>query len=311
MSLVKNPEMTEQKMAAQQSNAQKTLGPATPRGKANSALANLQHGFYSEERTEVLLTLGEDPREYRTLMESLFDDLEPREGLEAQLVLRMGQALGRMQRAERMQEGLAMKQVRSQGLTEELINSSLAARALEHLAPYESLEKALSRREGPSAAEIDQFIEACGDKPSNGMAEFVLLLKSFKSPMEDEERKAARRKAKAQLAELSEGYKSAAWRMCRQVENIHSSENVAALMAPKDQNSLFMQRMEDSNLRRLWRLTNTLEKVRNGALARKDVKNADRSHDMYENKDTHDTMTGMKNEIVSENTNFSQFSTNS
>jgi len=82
------------------------------------------------------------------------------------------------------------------------------------------------------------------------------------------------------------------------------------IQPPKDQNSLFMQRMGDSNLRRLCRLTTTLEKVRNGALARKDVKNEDRSGDMYENKDTHDTMPEMKNDIVSENTNTSQFSTN-
>ena len=34
-----------------------------------------------------------------------------------------------------------------------------------------------------------------------------------------------------------------------------SLENIAALMAPKEENSMLMQRMEDSNLRQLWRLT--------------------------------------------------------
>jgi hypothetical protein len=38
-------------------------------------------------------------------------------------------------------------------------------------------------------------------------------------------------------------------------EEIRSPENIAALMAPRDENSLLMQREEDSNLRRLWRLT--------------------------------------------------------
>jgi len=41
---------------------------------------------------------------------------------------------------------------------------------------------------------------------------------------------------------------------------------IAALMAPKEENALPMQRMEDSSLRQLWRLTNILVKVRKGGL---------------------------------------------
>ena len=52
-----------------------------------------------------------------------------------------------------------------------------------------------------------------------------------------------------------------------------------------------MQRMEDSNLGQLWRLTNVLFKVRNGALTRRDVKNEDRPDYVYENKGMNDTMT--------------------
>jgi hypothetical protein len=51
-----------------------------------------------------------------------------------------------------------------------------------------------------------------------------------------------------------------------------------------------MQRMEDSSLGQLWRLTNVLFKVRNGALTQKDVKNEGTSGDVYENKWVHDTM---------------------
>jgi hypothetical protein len=50
--------------------------------------------------------------------------------------------------------------------------------------------------------------------------------------------------------------------------------------------------MEDSNLGQLWRLTNVLFKVRNGALIhRRDVKNEGTSGDVYENKGVSDTMT--------------------
>ena len=62
------------------------------------------------------------------------------------------------------------------------------------------------------------------------------------------------------------------------------SWNLAALMASGDDDALHLQRMEDSSLRRLWRLTNTLMKVRQGGLNLKDVKNEGRPGNVYENK---------------------------
>ena len=53
---------------------------------------------------------------------------------------------------------------------------------------------------------------------------------------------------------------------------------------------MFMQNIEDSSLRQLWRLTNVLFKVRNGVLIHKDVKNEDRPDYVYENKGASDTM---------------------
>jgi hypothetical protein len=55
-----------------------------------------------------------------------------------------------------------------------------------------------------------------------------------------------------------------AWRFSRQSEKVQSPENLAALMAPEDQSSVLLQRMEDSSLRRLWRLINAFGKVRQG-----------------------------------------------
>jgi hypothetical protein len=73
--------------------------------------------------------------------------------------------------------------------------------------------------------------------------------------------------------DLMEGYQNVARRMARRAEKEHSPENLAALAAPQDDNAVVLQRMEDSNLRRLWCLTNTLMKVRQGELTPKDVKN--------------------------------------
>ena len=43
-------------------------------------------------------------------------------------------------------------------------------------------------------------------------------------------------------------------------------------MAPEDQKSMHLQRLEDSNVHRRWRLINALGKVRQGVLEKKDVK---------------------------------------
>jgi hypothetical protein len=52
----------------------------------------------------------------------------------------------------------------------------------------------------------------------------------------------------------------------KSVDQIRSPENIAALMAPKDEESMLTHRVEDSRLRHLWRLTSILMKLEKGAL---------------------------------------------
>jgi hypothetical protein len=59
--------------------------------------------------------------------------------------------------------------------------------------------------------------------------------------------------------------------------------------------------MEDSSLGQLWRLTNVLLKVRNGALTQKDVKNEGTSGDVYENKGEGDKMDDNRDGFLSDN----------
>ena len=301
MSLVQSPEMTEKKLTAQRANGRKSRGPATRRGRANSAKANLRHGFYSTSRADALIALGEDPEDYLNLMESLQDDLHPRRGLESLLVERMGETLWRMGRAQRMHEGLAVKAIRNKLLPEEIALTTRAGQAIDNLEPFENLDAALARSTGPTPDEIQAFI-ACRQLDNSSLAqEFNLALKSLDQPMEQPQRRAACRKIRARLHPLMEGSRTAAWRAAREANTTRSPENLAALMAPSDTHALLLQRMEDADLRRLSRLTDTLMKIRQGRFARQKTKNAGRSHDLHESKGSSDKITDLETTDCPEN----------
>jgi len=251
-------------------NAPNAPEGSTPEAEPNSPVANFRQGFFTESRYEVLLALGEEPQEYQRMMESLLEDLQPRRGLESHLVEQMGETFWRMRRAQRMRDGLALKSIQRKVQGETMVASMQASKAFEALEPFERLKEALSPRgPGPTAAEIDAFVKTRKGDSSEEMQEFILLLKSLKEPMEEQERKAACQKARKQLGRVMEAYENLAWRFSRQSEKVQSPANLAALMAPEDQSSVLLQRMEDSSLRRLWRLINAFGKVRQGVLQKK------------------------------------------
>jgi hypothetical protein len=254
-------------------NAPQALGPSAAEPEANSAAANFRRGLCPESQADLLMALGEEPQDYRRMMASLLEDLEPRAGLESQLVEQMGETFWRMRRAQRMRDGLALKSIQAKLEAEMMTATKHASQALELLEPFEQLEQALSRRGGgPTAAEIDAFVHSRKRDSSQPMREFIILLQSLKVPMEERQRRDARRKARTQLRAFMEPYESAAWHFGRRCEKVSSPENLAAMMATEDHKGVLLQRMEDSHLRRLWRLTNTLAKVRQGILQEKDVK---------------------------------------
>jgi hypothetical protein len=131
MSLTTKEEMTESSVSADCTSDLKTQGPATAGGKARSAAAKLRHEFYSQTRDEALIALGENPADYRRLLRSLADDLQPKSGLESELVLRMARIFWRMRRSERMQDGMAIKRAQSGTDTEELSTGIKLSRMME------------------------------------------------------------------------------------------------------------------------------------------------------------------------------------
>ncbi len=61
MSLVKSPQMTNKKVAANDRNRKLSHGPVTDEGCDRIRAARLRHGFYAEAEEVAMRALGEDP----------------------------------------------------------------------------------------------------------------------------------------------------------------------------------------------------------------------------------------------------------
>ncbi|MDR3676029.1 MAG: hypothetical protein P4N24_11115 [Acidobacteriota bacterium] len=257
----------------------------TPQPEVTPAVADFQRRFFTDSRYGLIAALGEEPKEYQRMMESLLLDLQPRPGLETHLAEQMGETFWRMRRVQNMRDGLALRSIEWKVQGEEMRALTEASKVFDAVEPFERLKEALSRRgQGPTEAEIKEFEKSRKDNSSPRMQEFITLLNSLNEPMEEPERKAARREARKQLTPLMEPYASAAWQYGRKCEKVRSTENLAALMAPNDHHSVHLQRLEDSSLRRMWRLINAFGKVRQGILQKKMLKKDERSRNVYENK---------------------------
>ena len=296
MSLIRKQKMTEKNLAAKRRNGRQGRGPVTPTGKAHSAAAMLRHGFYSRAQDEAMIALGEDPKEYRGLLQSLVDDLEPCAGLQSELVVRMGRALWRMQRAERMQDGLAIKRVQSGLQTEQLAATPRLLKNHELCERLYAIGRMMNRPDPPpSAAEIEALLDAFGDNPPHDIQELFPLVRSFgeaaaKAPRPvsensnnqaipssaaEQECDPVREKLDRALTEVALHYQRAEDLLMEMYEKVKSPENIAALMAPKNEKAMLMQRMEDSNLRQLWRLTKMFLMVKR---SRRSVESDESSH---------------------------------
>jgi hypothetical protein len=110
MALVHKPEMTEKKVAANVRNQKLSHGPVTEDGRERIRAANLRHGFYSQAEEVALRALGEDPAQFQELLEGFWKEYDPVGIPQEGLVIRLARATWLMNRADRMQEGHAVRQ---------------------------------------------------------------------------------------------------------------------------------------------------------------------------------------------------------
>ncbi len=153
MSLVKKPEMTEKKMAANARNRKLAHGPATAEGRERIRAALLRHGFYAQAEEVAMRALGEDPAQYQELLEELWETYKPTDGAQEGLVIHLTRCTWLLNRAVRMQEGYAVRQAQEvnsgrQGrLHAKMMRLKITAESLRLLAQSVTREHYVTTRE--------------------------------------------------------------------------------------------------------------------------------------------------------------------
>jgi hypothetical protein len=113
MSLIKQPPISEKKLAAVRRNQKLSNGPVTAEGRERIRAAHLRHGFFAKDEEVALRALGEDPARFQELLEGLWVKYHPTDVLQEGLVIRLARALWLMNRADRSQEGYAVRQAQA------------------------------------------------------------------------------------------------------------------------------------------------------------------------------------------------------
>jgi len=311
MSLTKKPEMTPEKIAANQANAHLSHGPATPEGMERLRDANTKHGFYSQAESEALRALGEDPDEFKAVLKDVIAEWQPATGFEARLVKRLARALWKCERDDRWQESVAVRQLQN-------LDANVARRIREAEARFKQAQATLkglveaTKKEDYCTGfdEILAFADVFGEEPKGKAWEIHTLLYRLLKPgtpehgkapagyeglqampdlpiAEDHHRPAVRRELRERLEAEMEARKVAHAQELKEFEYTTDRYYRATLLAPTHPQAQLMLRSEDSNFRKVERLTTMLMKLKAKtppAGAGGYTQNEGESHDVDENK---------------------------
>jgi hypothetical protein len=293
VSLIKKLEVTPERVAANQANAQLSRGPVTPEGLERAREARVVHGFYSSSGGEALQILGEDPKEFSALYDSMVQTWEPRNSFEYRLVHRLARALWRFQRGDRMQESMTVMRLKRLDAEADRRVRRQNEVYERKLAGLNSLLEACGRAEFVTTqAEIDTLAAAYGGKPKGQAREILLLLLRLapgqgpRPVLPAGEGLALRPGPDAPVAEglkrdelrgrlqalLRQEVEALEERHAEQGEELLETTSPYyrdTLLASEDSRAALMARMEESSLRQVERLTKLLIQVQEERAARK------------------------------------------
>jgi hypothetical protein len=118
MSLLNKRNMAERRLAALRENRKNSRGPlAADRERIRAA--NLTHGYHSKADTAALRALDEDPTDFPKLREGLRGKEIAPHILRERLAGRLARAFLRMDRADRMQDGYALRRAKEENCARE------------------------------------------------------------------------------------------------------------------------------------------------------------------------------------------------
>ncbi len=100
---------TAAQIAANQTNAKLSTGPATEAGKSISSRNNLRHGF----RSQTVLLPGDDLSEYADLLHELTEHFAPRDITETRFIREMADAEWRLRRVRQHHESALTRQIQT------------------------------------------------------------------------------------------------------------------------------------------------------------------------------------------------------
>ncbi len=181
MSLVHKPVLTPQKISANQANARRSHGPATPGGRERIREANARHGFYATG--DALRILGEDPEEFERLVDSLMTTWRPANEFQTRLVMRLARALWRLERSDRMQEGMAVEQLERLDANVDRMAREAGARYENRLASLNALIDAAGQASFCTGyPELQTFNSLWGENPKGKPGEIFILLYRLLKP---------------------------------------------------------------------------------------------------------------------------------
>ena len=102
--------MTEIQLVANRRNQKLCNGALTDDGRERIRAAHLRHGFCAQAEEVAMRALGEDPAHFQELLEGLWEKHKPVGVSQEGPAIRLARATWLMNRADRMQEGYAVRQ---------------------------------------------------------------------------------------------------------------------------------------------------------------------------------------------------------